>query len=527
MRRGLFFIVFLFLLQAIFSQEQKQLVVVSTEDDVENPAKGSLRWACMQATEDVSVSITFSFSEIGPKVIKLKDELSINGEVRIDGSSYVDSVIIDGMDVVRNFYLPSSFSKLELNNLKLQGSLCVEASKNSILKIENSDIEQIACIACSCDIDNSVLRGTLNFVSEGIFHVENCKFEDGASVACPGNPSEELILSKNLLLGDYTVSSSYGPLFITRSFQVSKPYIDTAYVQYGEIFIEGHVDSLEVVDVELFVSKYDTYKAEKYLGIVKTKSDGSFVYRGELDSSLINGETISISATATYDEKLTSEYSSYAIDGHYWIVTNTNSTGEGSLKWACQNATQNDTIIFLFNEPGNKVIKSDSEFVLGASVDGSSFPDSIIIKPGFSLKNRVPVIKDIVIEGNKNNYGITGRQSSSNVPDLIENCVIRNCSIGVNGAKLIEGCQILNNKIGISSSAHGGFVEKILNCVVSGNDSIGIAGEYHCIENNIIGLSPDQRYAMPNGVGILGNGMYGSLDTVRNNVISGNRYDRL
>lgn len=282
MRRGLFFIVFLFLLQAIFSQEQKQLVVVSTEDDVVNPAKGSLRWACMQATEDVSVSITFSFSEIGPKVIKLKDELSINGEVRIDGSSYVDSVIIDGMDVVRNFYLPSSFSKLELNNLKLQGPLCVEASKNSVLKIENSDIEQIACIACSCDIDNSVLRGTLNFVSEGIFHVENCKFEDGASVACPGNPSEELILSKNLLLGDYTVSSSYGPLFITRSFQVSKPYIDTAYVQYGEIFIEGHVDSLEVVDVELFVSKYDTYKAEKYLGAVKTKSDGSFVYRGNL-----------------------------------------------------------------------------------------------------------------------------------------------------------------------------------------------------------------------------------------------------
>ena len=525
MRRGLFFIVFLFLLQAIFSQEQKQLVVVSTEDDVVNPAKGSLRWACMQATEDVSVSITFSFSEIGPKVIKLKDELSINGEVRIDGSSYVDSVIIDGMDVVRNFYLPSSFSKLELNNLKLQGPLCVEASKNSILKIENSDIEQIACIACSCDIDNSVLRGTLNFVSEGIFHVENCKFENGASVACPGNPSEELILSKNLLLGDYTVSSSYGPLFVTRTFQVSKPHIDTAYVQYGEIFIEGHVDSLEVVDVELFVSKYDTYKAEKYLGAVKTKSDGSFVYRGELDSSLINGETISISATATYDEKLTSEYSSYAIDGHYWIVTNTNSTGEGTLKWACQNATQNDTIIFLFNEPGNKVIKSDGEFVLGASVDGSSFPDSIIIKPGFSLKNRVPVIKDIVIEGNKKNYGIVGAVSSSNVPDLIENCVIRNCSVGVHGANKIVRCQILNNKIGVYSSPHGAFVQRISDCVVSGNDSIGIDGDYYCIENCIIGLTPDQKHPMPNGIGIMGETRYNNLDTLKNNVISGNRYD--
>ncbi len=260
-----------------------------------------------------------------------------------------------------------------------------------------------------------------------------------------------------------------------------------------------------------------------------------------------------------------------------FTVTNTSDDAEekGSLRWACATATAEDTIVFKFSTKGDKTIHISSYLTTKASIDGSTWADSIIIdgydekngtKGNFSgLTGNGPFVKNIIVQ---NCYDAIWSSEGTNFYD----CIARSCSndgfcirggesfVGCssynNGssgfskagglynptAASIEQCEIINNgKTGIScgvlslKKCHvydnniglilGASTTKIVSdCVISGNDSIGIfnSGLYRIelIYNNIIGLSEDQKKTYPNGTGIVNNG---SIDTIRNNVISGNR----
>ena len=69
-------------------------------------------------------------------------------------------------------------------------------------------------------------------------------------------------------------------------------------------------------------------------------------------------------------------------------VTNTSDDVEedGSLRWACKTATANDTIVFKFSTKGDKTIHISSYLTTNASIDGSTWADSIIID-GYDEEN--------------------------------------------------------------------------------------------------------------------------------------------
>lgn len=104
--------------QFVFAQTSvKELVVTNVSDDSENPASGSLRWACNQATATTPVKITFKISGSGNKVIELTNRINITGAVTIDASSSADSIIIDGSNCSSSycFYLTNDESSADFS----------------------------------------------------------------------------------------------------------------------------------------------------------------------------------------------------------------------------------------------------------------------------------------------------------------------------------------------------------------------------------------------------------------------------
>ncbi len=253
-------------------------------------------------------------------------------------------------------------------------------------------------------------------------------------------------------------------------------------------------------------------------------------------------------------------------------VTNTSDDASevGSLRWACETATAEDTIVFEFAKSGDKVIRIGSGLETEACVDGSTWADSIIID-GYNeekdtyvftaLKTSGAFVKNIIVQNS--DYGFSF-QTASKVYD----CIARNCKTygfyciesvsfirckalnngrygfeNYAGASSFEGCDaigngfygvgnasrvinsnILNNRIGLV--VHDVTVSSIEGCVISGNDSIGVVvgyrGTVEKLTDNVIGLSKDQKSSLPNGLGILNSSI---IDTLTNNVISGNRKD--
>ena len=255
-------------------------------------------------------------------------------------------------------------------------------------------------------------------------------------------------------------------------------------------------------------------------------------------------------------------------------VTNTSGdpTVEGSLPWACKTGTSSDTIVFKFSTSGKKVINISTALSPTASIDGSTYSDSIIVDGSLDdgehvsqgLSSTGTFVKNIVVQ----NF-VTGIRTSKN--SNIINCVIRNntadgvlsqmgesfqnCTIINNGdcgidnqtggsagtISSIENCEIsgnklvgiragvavmkktsiLNNHIGLHALNAG---DEISDCVISGNDSIGVYTQYMYdkFSNNIVGLSKDERTPNPNGVGVL---TQGGFENFTDNVISGNRKD--
>lgn len=253
-------------------------------------------------------------------------------------------------------------------------------------------------------------------------------------------------------------------------------------------------------------------------------------------------------------------------------VTNTSDDASevGSLRWACETATAEDTIVFKFNKSGDKVIHINYGLTTEACVDGSTWADSIIID-GYNeekdtyvftaLKTSGAFVKNIIVQNS--DYGFSF-QTASKVYD----CIARNCKTygfyciksvsfirckalnngrygfenyaeassfegcdaigngfyGVGNASRVINSNILNNRIGLV--VHDVTVSSIEGCVISGNDSIGVVVGYHGtvkkLTDNVIGLSKDQKSSLPNGLGILNSSI---IDTLSNNVISGNRKD--
>ncbi|MBR6110463.1 MAG: right-handed parallel beta-helix repeat-containing protein [Paludibacteraceae bacterium] len=257
-------------------------------------------------------------------------------------------------------------------------------------------------------------------------------------------------------------------------------------------------------------------------------------------------------------------------------VTNTSDDEdeEGSLRWACKNATAEDTIVFKFSTKGDKTIHISSPLSTTASIDGSTWADSIIIEGTNKKANSNDdgfqgvgaFVKNIIVQNcyagfhvltstaksnafydciasncrigfycenssdvsiirckslNNDNYGIT---SGSRVLDAIEDCdIIGNKKAGIYGqAKNITGCRIYNNDVGIDVVYNSDLID---DCVISGNTTYGIhvSGKVKKISNNVIGLTEDQKdvYSNDNGIYIQGSG----VDILSGNVISGNLKD--
>ncbi|MBO4735274.1 MAG: right-handed parallel beta-helix repeat-containing protein, partial [Paludibacteraceae bacterium] len=271
-------------------------------------------------------------------------------------------------------------------------------------------------------------------------------------------------------------------------------------------------------------------------------------------------------------------------------VTNTSDDveEEGSLRWACKTATAEDTIDFYFGNTSSvqvvlrakeigKVIHIKSPLSTVASIDGSTCADSIIIdgydeekgtKANFNgLNGTGPFVKNIIVQNCLNgfspsrgtvlydciardcvadgfhSYG-TGSQTYLRCKSLnnggmginfyytlgngfVEDCdIIGNGDIGVYGPRSVKNSRICDNKKYGIDILNTNAIE-ISDCVISGNDSIGILLELHValISNNIIGLTADQKKPNPNGYGIYVLASSVSIDSVKNNIISGNRLD--
>ena len=193
-------------------------------------------------------------------------------------------------------------------------------------------------------------------------------------------------------------------------------------------------------------------------------------------------------------------------------VTNTSDDvgEEGSLRWACKNATSKDTIVFKFDKDGYKTIHISSSLSTVASIDGSTWNDQIIID-GYDEENGT--------KGKFNGFDKIG--------PFIKKLIVINCNVGINvydsKNPQILNCYICDNNIGIKN--YSNTIAKISECLISGNDSVGVLnlGEIAILSNNIIGLSEDQKSAYPNGTGVNSLGRGAKFGEFTNNVVSGNR----
>lgn len=558
----------------------KEITVTSVEDDYENPAKGTLRWACAQASATTSVEITFDISGSGSKVIQLSDQITISGDVTIDASSSADSIIIDG-DRNYCFYLYNNEeTKLSLKGLSLKS---YSTSGRCIGNYTYDDSEyKVTITAESCTFYSSLYiyggtltaikshfystvygnshRASLNF-SECVFHGNSAQISlsgsDEAKLKCEKTPflREEADGTKPI---DYYPATTY-----------TAPKIDTAYVANGQLYVIGSVTSAEVVEVELYSSfyryttgsYYNHLGRHKYLGTIKSKSDGTFSAKITYpETGLMAKQHFTLSATACYGNSYTSALSYYDVNSPYWVVNTTRKsdvTGYdasiGTMEWATEYAGSNDTIVFDFEGKGTR--NFERYITTSASVDGSTYADTIIFH-GLGCRSANKLVSENAGNGFEIQKDITNCTSRNNTSGImlgtsginVRNCVIENCSnsgitsyhglnckeikntvirnnsyFGINcGANLIENCDVINNGIGIKETYATNKIDTIRGCWIAGNDSTGIFGSISVISDNIIGLTKDQKQPMPNSIGIEAHGYGPGL--IINNVISGNKY---
>ncbi len=236
-------------------------------------------------------------------------------------------------------------------------------------------------------------------------------------------------------------------------------------------------------------------------------------------------------------------------------VTNTNSSGAGSLYQAVLTANQNgdtyNTITFSSGLSYPITINLTSELPMQKSnttidglVSGSDYYPDVILKGNGS------------INGIKINYSLEEPLENITIRGLVFNNFERGIVVYYASNNIIEYCYFGTNSDGSASQAsqghpnYGGImlVENsnnniIRNCLLSGNENaaIGILEQVgggvipgvctgNQIKGNIIGLNRGGQYAVPNYEGILlingiKNTQIGGTDPSERNIISGNTVD--
>ena len=558
--------------------------VTNTSDDVEK--EGSLRWACNQASSNKSVEITFDIEGDGNKVIKLTNQIQIQGTVTIDARSSKDSIIIDANDMEFSdycFYLNND----KTTKLSLKGLVLKNKKTSAIYSYTYNDSENtLDVLIDSCFLYSSITTYGGNFVikKSSVFsnviasyststslEIVDCEFVDCQHAYCCLLSADiaKFICSRTTF--NRKIVDGSNPIHYNSQSIYSAPVIDTAYVKNGMLFVKGHVASEEIVDIELFSacgsydpkSSHNRYDCTKYIGATKTNSKGIFSCELTLpEKGVKTKQHFVLSATATYSKAHTSSFAFYDVIQPYWVVTNTEAgsviyaSPVGSMGWACYFAGTNDTIAFDFPGKGTKEIEGNDVFSTNAFVDGSTYADTIILH-GLECRNVNKIVSqnstkingfyvsekitNCIARGNskgitisspdcyienciaENNTDAGISTSVGGKARVIKNSVVRNNKVGIGcGARLIENCEITNNsEKGIAAASNTYDIDTIRGCLISGND-IGIDGDIIFIENNIIGLTKDQKQAMPNRIGI-NSGKYKSIGIILNNVISGNK----
>ena len=311
------------------------------------------------------------------------------------------------------------------------------------------------------------------------------------------------------------------------------------------------------IRVEFFLSEgvtqgksylgFDLFEESDYLNFINNGVQKSISLT--LLSSVEVPEEFFVTSTATDSEFNTSEFSDTApssdpVAGVSYVVTNTNDSGEGSLRWAVNEANNSafrDTIRFDIPGSGPHTISIESQFV--------SFSHPVIIdattQPGYNALTGVPVV---VLDGSPAPEGTNALVFS--VPT--SGSSIKGLSIvGFPGNPIVIGSnenEVIGNYIGIlpdgtvSPNTGDGIV------IISGsNNTIGAAGienrniisgntiginiregaTGNQIQNNLIGTTPNGEGSAPNSEdGILitssSTNIIGGDETGDRNIVSGN-----
>ncbi|MBO7628269.1 MAG: right-handed parallel beta-helix repeat-containing protein, partial [Paludibacteraceae bacterium] len=506
--------------------------VTNTSDDVEK--EGSLRWACNQASSNKSVEITFDIEGDGNKVIKLTNQIQIQGNVTIDASSSKDSIIIDANDMEFSdycFYLNND----KTTKLSLKGLVLKNKKTSAIYSYTYNDSENtLDVLIDSCFLYSSITTYGGNFVikKSSVFsnviasyststslEIVDCEFVDCQHAYCCLLSADiaKFICSRTTF--NRKIVDGSNPIHYNSQSIYSAPVIDTAYVKNGMLFVKGHVASEEIVDIELFSacgsydpkSSHNRYDCTKYIGATKTNSKGIFSCELTLpEKGVKTKQHFVLSATATYSKAHTSSFAFYDVIQPYWVVTNTEAgsviyaSPVGSMGWACYFAGTNDTIAFDFPGKGTKEIEGNDVFSTNAFVDGSTYADTIILH-GLECRNVNKIVS-------QNSTKINGFY----VSEKITNCIARGNSKGITISSpdcYIENCIAENNTdAGISTSV-GGKARVIKNSVVR-NNKVGIGCGARLIENCEITNNSEKGIAAASNT-------Y-DIDTIRGCLISGN-----
>ncbi|MBQ8019609.1 MAG: right-handed parallel beta-helix repeat-containing protein [Paludibacteraceae bacterium] len=204
-------------------------------------------------------------------------------------------------------------------------------------------------------------------------------------------------------------------------------------------------------------------------------------------------------------------------------VTNTSDDEdeEGSLRWACKNATAEDTIVFKFSTKGDKTIHISSPLSTTASIDGSTWADSIIIEGTNKKANSNDdgfqgvgaFVKNIIVQNCYAGFHVLTRTHEI----LFDNCIARDCQMGFYcdnyGDVSILHCRSLNNNnCGISSGST--VLKAIEDCHIIGNKKAGIYGQAKNITgcriyNNDVGIDVVYNSDLIDDCVISGNTTYG------------------
>ena len=331
------------------------------------------------------------------------------------------------------------------------------------------------------------------------------------------------------------------------------PVIDFGVSGFASTRVGGTLSATPDTDyrIEVFSSSTASVtgygEGETYLGFIDVTTDAAGDAVWSFSTPVLTNATDFFSATSTSQSEGTSEFSLAFESRDSLIVLNTNDSGANSLRStieAANSALGGDLIEF--NIPSSpfhliSVFSALPSIQQTVIIDGGSQPD-FAGTPVVHLESPIPSLDGLVLDADRiavEGLSIIGFDGSAIRADSGSNLRIAGNYLGVTGTGVAAG-----NGVGVTLAPNfsagvgaliGGPAEADRN-VISNNLTAGIEAEVSIpvqpvfVQNNIIGLSPDQNTAMPNGVGIaigaagvvVGTDGDGNNDGSEGNIIAGN-----